>query len=363
MKEVNLLEFLNKIKTIRVPDYADNLGCMVNYLDLLALDDDFVQKVNFGVFYISQQSLDRVVLADGSARIISLSLLLHAICECYKKTTPKNAQAIEIIRKKYLLNGVKSKLQLPEEMKTIYEKIIYGDRLSAKEKKNLIFQRLHSFWTQIKEEELQASEIFKMLQKASVFVDDINPNDVRELYYVLNKHRKLNGINLVKDYLAQYGLKEAWSEFAEQYNNKESDIIRFFNDFFKNKFNFKDFSVDKLYEYFVNYFETIIKYTNPKSAMERLQKSASLYLDLLNVNMGVDELNKLLVKIKMYEGEDTYPYLLSVYEDYKDGNLTESTLTEIMTTVAEYLKNRQKTGNDLDFNELINYLNAFLACK
>ena len=65
----------------------------------------------------------------------------------------------------------------------------------------------------------------------------------------------------------------------------------------------------------------------------------------------------------MHKGEDTYAYLLNIYEDYLDGIITEATLLEILSTIDEYLKNRLKNPNNVSFNELIQYLNAFLTCK
>ena len=90
---------------------------------------------------------------------------MHAICECYKKTSQRNDKAIKTIRSKYLFaSGKKLKLRLPEKDAELYSKIINGERLSGHEKAKPMFVLLHNFWTQIKEEKLQASKIFKMLQ-------------------------------------------------------------------------------------------------------------------------------------------------------------------------------------------------------
>ena len=65
----------------------------------------------------------------------------------------------------------------------------------------------------------------------------------------------------------------------------------------------------------------------------------------------------------MNKGEDTFAYILNVYEDYVEKNISESTFLEILNTIIEYLKNRKNSENDITFNELINYLNAFITCK
>ena len=65
----------------------------------------------------------------------------------------------------------------------------------------------------------------------------------------------------------------------------------------------------------------------------------------------------------MNGGEDTYAYLLSIYEDYKEGNISKATFIEILDAINEYLQNRGKSPNDIGFNDLIQYLNAFITCK
>ena len=55
--------------------------------------------------------------------------------------------------------------------------------------------------------------------------------------------------------------------------------------------------------------------------------------------------------------------LENVYEDYDDNNISESIFLEILNTIDEYLKNRQESGKNIDFNELVQYLNALISFK
>ena len=261
METVNLLEFLNKAKDLYTLDYATCDEKLVNFLDLLAEDEQFTQKINLGLIYVNQKSLNQYTIVDGLARVVSLSLLLHAVYECYKKTTAKNEKAIKTIRSKYLLEGSRVKLHLPESEQEVFNKIIFGERLSGKEKKTPMFALLHNFWTQIKEEKLQASKIFKMLQKINVILVDTSNVPMRDVYYQLNKDkRNLNQIKLISSYLKNLGIKDEWDSIEKIYDNKIADIYLFFKDYFVTKFNFKEFKEDRLYEIFVNYFDTMLQY-------------------------------------------------------------------------------------------------------
>ena len=363
MEVVNLLEFLNKTKSLHALEYATCDSRLVNFLDLISVDEQFTQKIDLGLIFYSEKTLDHFVIIDGLARLVSLSLLLHAVCECYKKTSPKNDNAIRTIRTKYLLDGTRTKVRLPKNLQVIYEKILYGERLSGKEKETPMFKLLHSFWTQIKEDKLQASYIFKMLQKITVTLVETGSVNYREVYYSINNDRGLNQLNLIDNYVSELKTNKEWESIKAIYQNKERDIVLFFKDFFQSKFNYKEFDSNRLYEYFENYCKTMRAYMKPKAVFEQIHRYALLYSDLLNVKMPNEVLRQAMIDIKMLEGEDTYAYLLNVYADYVDGSISEATFVEILSTIKEYLHNRKETPNNVSFNELISYLNAFLACK
>ena len=119
-----------------------------------------------------------------------------------------------------------------------------------------------------------------------------------------------------------------------------------------NRIDSKTFPINKLISDIVT--DTLIN---------KIRHTAILYHNILNVNIINDDIKQILIKIKMHNGEDTYAYILSIYEDYVDNIISKATLLEILTTVDEYLKNRIKTPNNVGFNELIKYLNTFITCK
>lgn len=364
MEILNLLEFLNNAKNFYTLDYARCEDELVNFLDIIKEDEQFIQKIDLGVLYVSQKTLDQFTIVDGLNRLLSLSLLLHAICECYKKTSEKNDKAIKTIRTKYLLDGSKTKIRLSEPEQIIYDKIIFGEKLSGREKESSLFVLLHNLWVKIKEDKLQASNIFKMLNKIVVTVVDTDDVPLRDLYYSLNKDkRNLNQLLLIESYLKNIGIIDSWKELKTIFGNRSSDLNIFFKDFFITKFNFIDFNEQRLYEFFVNYFETMLQYMPEDLLMEKMKRSAQLYGDILNVNFDNEELKNVMIQIKMHKGEDTYAYILNIYEDYIDNNISFVTFLEILTTIDEYLRNRLKTPNNVSFNELIQYLNAFITCK
>jgi len=194
-----------------------------------------------------------------------------------------------------------------------------------------------------------------------VEVEDINK---RNLYYTLNKdNRSLDQLKLIENYLECFSLSKEWNIFKRIFRSRNADIILFFKDYFITKFNFTNFEEKNLYNYFINYFDTMLQYIDGKDLLNKIIKSAQLYVNIINVNIESEALKSLLIKIKMHNGEDTYAYILNVYEDFVDNNLSETTFIEILSTIDEYLKNRLNTPNNVTFNELIKYLNTFITCK
>ena len=363
MEHINLLQFLNMSKKLYLPTYVKYDFNLINLLSMLDDDNQFVKSLDLGIVYYNRKTLENFTIVDGFNKFLSLSLLLHAICECYKKTSPKNDNAIKIIRSKYLLNGEQTKLRLDKKGQAIYDKIIFGERLSGKEKESPLFRLLHELWTEIKTKELQAANIFNTLSKITFYIVDTENVSSRDVFYSINKNNKdIDQLLLIQSFIEEKSLKESWDNFIKLFNTK-SDIRMFFKDFFVTKFNYKEYDDNKLYDFFVNYFDTMLDYQKISSIIDKLIHTAKLYLDIINVNLPTENLKKALIQIKMHNGEDTFAYLLNIYEDFIDGNISEETFYEILLTVDDYLKNRQKTPNDIDFNELILYLNTFITCK
>ena len=105
------------------------------------------------------------------------------------------------------------------------------------------------------------------------------------------------------------------------------------------------------------------KYQSNDTIMQKIKHSALLYSNILNVNFKNEDIRYAFINIKRHNGVDTYAYILNVYEDFYNGNISESIFLEILNTINEYLKNRENSGKNIGFNELVQYLNALINFK
>ena len=366
MKIVNFLDFIKDSKKLTSLDFYRCNDELYNFLNLESYDSEFTCSIDLGLIFLSQKDEGVYVVIDGMKRLLSLSLLLHAICECYKKTTSQNEKAIKTIRSKYLIFNKKMRIILKEKDAIVYEKIINGERLSDSEKKSYIFKLLHQIWSQIKNNSLKAADIFKVLQKTEVTlvnIDELDDISYRKLFLKINEKRNINQLDLISSYAKEKGFNDEWEKMISGYFLSKNETINFLKDYFITKFNYKTIEENHLYTLFTEYVESMHKYFSYSNIITKIQTSAFLYSNLLNVNLPNKELNKAFIKIKKMSGEDTYAYILEVFEDFNQGNLSEDTFLEILNTIIEYLINRNKTDNKVTFNELVKYLNAFLSCK
>ena len=105
------------------------------------------------------------------------------------------------------------------------------------------------------------------------------------------------------------------------------------------------------------------QYQKKDVLMSNIKRSAMLYFNILNVNFKNEDIRHAFINIKRHGGVDTYAYILGVYEDFYTGSISESIFLEILNTIDEYLKNRESSGKNIDFNELVQYLNALISYK
>ena len=66
------------------------------------------------------------------------------------------------------------------------------------------------------------------------------------------------------------------------------------------KFNYKKFDPERLYESFVNYFETMMQYMPEDVIMKRMKHTAALYCNILHVNFHNEEIKKANDAIILY---------------------------------------------------------------
>lgn len=360
MKKLTVLTFLTKFRFLYTPDF--NVEFIFSVKDLLK---DIVNNrgsssaINLGVvtYQKKDESEDECLIIDGTQRLVTFSLLLYALCECYKKTSSKNQDSITKIHERYLFSGDKTKIRLVESLDYIYSKILNSETLTDDEKTNPLFLVLHEFWQEIKKDGLQASFLFKELSRVNILLEESNSEMInpRDLYFLLNfKNENINQIELISHYLREivpddFGI---WVEIVELFNknNLQTFLILFLKDFLTIYFRGKVPWDCEIYLDFKKYFEQLSRYEEASSILKRLGKYAEYYLKLVQSNFDDFEVKKQLILINETREINTYPYLMEVLDDFENQRMSKQNFIEILTTINIFLQSKLENDSEVGFN-------------
>ena len=359
------LEFLENTGHLYALDYSKKYLYSAKLSNFMFDLFDISEKTNLGVIYTKPIKIGEQFLVDGVSRLVGLSLFLFAICECWKNTTERNDLLIKKIKANYLLRNDRPKIILKGINKDIYESLLLGERISGKNKKTVIFCTYHEYWTKLKLGNYELKDIMDKLNNIYLYHSSLAEQDseqIRDLYYSLNiDSQKLNQIALIKDFLKELDASYEWSEIEQLFFNNKDYLMMFLKDFLITKYTTNKIPYNSYYIVLKDYINRIKKYKSVAKAVEEMHESAITYNSILNVDMPDEDIKNKFIEIKLNKGNDTYAYLLEIFEDYKDGNITKATFIEILTAVNEYLINRNANPTARNnFNDLLSDLNKLL---
>lgn len=362
MNYYKVLDYLENTGHLHALDFSKKCvysSKMSNYIfDLF----DISVRHCVGVVYTKPIKPGEHYVVDGLSRLITISLFLLAVCECWKNTTERNDLFIKKIKSKYLLRNDRPKLILSGTANKVYESLMLGERISGRDKKTILFCTYHEYWTKLKLGNYDIKDIMDKLENMYMYNAVIESDNVRDFYYTLNSdNAKLNQVALIRDFLKENDASYEWAEIEQLFYNNKDYLMLFLRDYLITKYKSNKIPYNAYYTVFKDYVLKLKKYKPVAKIVEKMHESAITYNNILSVEIPDEEIKNKFVQIKFNEGDDTYAYLLEIYEDYLDKNITKETFLEILTAINEYLANRkEKSGLRGNFNDLISDLNKLI---
>ena len=362
MDYYKVLDYLEGAGHLRALDYSKKCvysSKMSNYVfDLF----DINVPANLGVIYTKPVKPGEHYVIDGLSRLITVSLFLLAICECWKNTTERNLLFISKIKSKYLLRNDRPKLILTGNSNRIYESLMLGERISGRDKKTVLFCTYHEYWTKLKLGHYEINEIMEKLEKLFLYEAHLDTDEMRDFYYTINSDSpKLNQVALIRDFLIEHDAGYEWGEIEQLFYNNKDYLMMFLRDYLITKYKSNKIPYNAYYTVLKDYVLKLKKYKPVSKIVEKMHESAVTYNNILSVEIPDEDIKNKFVEIKFNEGDDTFAYLLEIYEDYLDKNITKETFLDILTAINEYLANRkERSGIKGNFNDLIADLNRLV---
>ena len=357
IKRLNLTELLKNTQVLYSVDFAGEYEAPADLLENLLENTKSGEDFLYGFMFLQKNEDNSITIIDGTKRLISLSLLLYAICECCKLTEKQTLT--DTIKQSYLFNGNDTKLQLNEQNKTIYEKLVKYEKLNEEEKEKSMFKTLHEFWAKIKMDNISVENLFKTIKKVEAFVCiiDNSVSDKRDVYQYLNCNNKsLDELTLIADFIKEKTNLEHWNELKELF--KQANMVRKFRYFLIDYLTIqKNGIIPKENEIYMSFKRYYLKSVNAgKSSdeiFESLKTSAKHYIKISTANFENKEIKKRIQTIKDNNMYITFPYLLEITDEYMNNNMTEENYCKMLDNVILFVV-EQRSGN---LESIINYAN------
>lgn len=360
IKTLNLLDILNKSQVLYSTDYSGEFQAPADLLETILENSNSNEPIINGIMFLQKTSSRSYLVVDGMKRIIQFSLLLHALCECYKLTNEKNDHAIELIKKRYLFFGKHTKIHLHGYEKIIYEKLVKYERMTDEEKEHPMFKNLHEYWAKIKMNNISATKLFEEIKKINVLACVYESSDIenRDIYQYLNcNNPNIEELLLITDFIKENsdeGLK-IWYRILDLYKNVglKGYFKYFIRDFLTIQRNGIIPKANELYMSFKRYYKRLEPNMKVEDFFRHIEKFAKYYLKILQADFENEEVKSLVATINEGDMQETYPYLLEVLDDVENGRLTDETFVQLLNTVIAFIK-EQRNGN---FTSTINFAN------
>ena len=366
MENISVLDFLSFVHRLYTPDYASDFCFEENLLNKLISNNNFDADINIGTVFVRNAGLaHEFYVVDGLRRIISVSLILFYMFESNKYIlVDKNLK--DKVFSDNLFYKSKPKIILNGKENDIYIKMLEGDFLTSEEKNSELVKASEQFKKLINENHYIIFKLYQQLKNVKILLINVDKECELETFYQANKNnRNIDMQKIINFYLSSIGGSDLMNKMLSLFSDYEFDLLKFLKVFLITKTTDYTFSDNELYEYFRRYIETMNKYQSMEKITIDIIKFAKMYKNIVNLNFEDSFIKKLFVSIKSNKGDDALPFLLELYGDYKDHNITETAFVDLLNAINDFILDRNNNPDNqrCDLANLSQELNKFICSK
>lgn len=375
---ISISEILNNVDKLASTGFSggynfDEVNAAEYFDDLI--ENSLISDPIFSGILIAEKaekSENELTIIDGLQRIITINLLLCALCENYKNISKKNEEAKNKVFNRYLVINNEPKLKLTGEEQELYKKILFSQELTKNEKATNLVKAYKSFLDKIREHKISGTDLFKIISKIQFMLVTTDKSEVsiRELYLTINSNKEKTQINLISDFIKHKNKSAGllWQEILESYKELgDNNIIEeFVSDFLTVQNDSKIADKNALYSNFKIYFNKILKYQNTEKIIKNLCQYARHYLKIITADFEDYDIKEQIISLNENKGQDSYPYLMEALDDLENGHINKEVFLDILMMINSFVKNRQEISISditIDFASLSKELNKMLVLK
>lgn len=364
----NLLNFLGQNQQLSIPIYQRKYSwtdkeCYQLFEDILTVGASENQTNHFigSIVYMNQQAhiaspINKLMIIDGQQRITTISLLVSALSDFLFKNPNDNIMNPYNLINYYLINDkeigeIRYKLILTGKDKVTLIKII--DNLTQEDKLDFdkddsirVMENYEYFQKRINED--NAELLYQGLSKLLIIFVALehNVDNPQLIFESLNSTGlELNQADLIRNYILMGLEPEEQEKLYNTYWKKIEERFEEVHSWYFDKF-IRDYLIIKTdrIPVFKNIYTEFKKYSRDYEDIEFLVKEIFKFSEYFScIAFGKEENGKLkhaLDSLSSMGYEVTYPFILALYNDYKNGNLDEDEFIEMIKYTESYLLRR-----------------------
>jgi uncharacterized protein with ParB-like and HNH nuclease domain/predicted transport protein len=365
----NFLSLIKGPKQFVIPIYQRTYSWQIQQCNKLLYDilriskDPSVPGHFIGSVVYFQESIHAVsdvpklLVIDGQQRLTTVSLLIAALSEFIRDNKVEIETNSSKLQNYYLLNPeedsqLRYKLLLTRRDKDTLIEIIKGTPVSNNPSQRIV-ENFQFFKQNINAD--NAVAIYNGILK--LFVVDValekEKDNPQLIFESLNSTGlDLSQADLVRNYILmgqeidlQTQLYERfWFPMEQSFGN---DYNTYFNSFMRDYLSVKTGyipKIDMVYEEFKTYTQTNQTGKNLLAIVEDIAKYSGFYVNMVLHKEPDFDLQRAFKNISRLKVDVSYPYLLPIYNDYKNGNVSKDDFVKIINLVENYVFRRAICG-------------------
>lgn len=305
----------------------------------------------------TQADVPQLLVIDGQQRLTTISLLIHAISEFLEENAVELDTTPSKLRNYYLFNAEEDGDLRFKLLLTRHDKETIINLLKGVPQGNNASQRVTENYQFFKDEITaeNVSEIYSGIQR--LFVVDValekDKDNPQLIFESLNSTGlDLSQADLIRNFIlmgqaidVQTDLYEKnWFPMEQSFSNDYSTKFDWFmRDFLSVKMG-RIPRIDKVYEEFKNYVQKDGQSKDISEVVKEIHRYSSFYVNMVlhqEPDVGLRNAFKNISRLRV---DVSYPFLLPVYSDYANGELSKEDFEKITTLVENYVFRRAICG-------------------
>ena len=364
---VDMLTFLQRPQQFSIPIFQrryswEEKDCQRLLDDILRVgSNDEIDSYFLGSIVYIQKGLAAIggvpkpLVIDGQQRLTTLSLLLSALSLAIEEKGENIGTSPEKLRNYYLFNHqeeeeLRYKLLLTKDDKeTLIDLLENRNTSRSTNPESLLVKNYKFFENRLKKIDLKI--LYKGLEKLMIVSIALEPatDDPQKIFESLNS----TGVTLSQaDLIRNYVLMNLEPDFQNKlYENHWFPMEQLFGDEYAKRFdpfmrNYLTLKMEqipsrrKIYEKFKENYPVNDDSEQLEEIVIEIARHAQYYVDMVLLKENDPELQKCFADLEELRAEVAYPFLLEVYDDYKQGLIQKSDVIKILQLVESYVFRR-----------------------